>query len=652
MFLLKKIKNHVLLPVLIVLVVLSIESIVIATLELIEFGLGLIESPLLSYSDEFIDLVILTVAKGSSILFLVFLLIKLLKPIKLENTHELKLKTFLGVILLYVGCIIFLIQNLDSSLVIFFNKAPLIEVWPKIILSRSSIGFVGYQIVLVLLLLVIIPIYEELLFRKAVIQTLLQKQMTYGWMVAISSLIYAIFPFIFNLVIYSEEQAFFDFIIRAASGILLAIVFLKTQKIKYTYVLKFLVNCIIYLQFLTIFHPLIAPTKDLYSIVLLILTSIGIVIFFYLIFDSLAIYRSTSTVPPWLGPLLDFRFLKDELKPLLLSIFISLPIIPFGLILFTDHLVLYSDLGGIVVKTMIKCFFLGLVILICGFQIINKKESLKVFSEPTSSLELVITEKYDYIKVNYRDMIRKTPQFLFRHLGFLITSAVIIIGIISPIFLFSMGATIFTRVPGLGTIIEVNMDLDTGQNPFFSYSRVEMKSKSPLIPILPIPRQTEEVFYILKHTNGQWNFLPDTFMIHPGDWIHGLMTVGTWFIILGLICFVLYEFSRNRRITAGIGVLCLTGAELLWYLFTMGIGSIPSGDEPPPPSTNQTLSQFFQMDFELNEFLILPLGLIIFLIAAAILLFSGIQHYYKEKRNIIQETSESNLSEDSIDISK
>jgi hypothetical protein len=75
----------------------------------------------------------------------------------------------------------------------------------------------------------------------------------------------------------------------------------------------------------------------------------------------------------------------------------------------------------------------------------------------------------------------------------------------------------------------------------------------------------------------------------------------------------------------------------------MGIGSIPSGEEPPTPSANQTLSEFFQMDFELSEFFILPLGLIIFLIAAAILLSSGIRHRYKEKRNMIQETPENNL---------
>jgi hypothetical protein len=353
----------------------------------------------------------------------------------------------------------------------------------------------------------------------------------------------------------------------------------------------------------------------------------------------LAIYRSTSSVPSWLASLLDFSFSKDVLKPLLLSIFIFLPIIPYGLILFVEHLILYTDLGGIFVKLIIKCFLLGMIILISGFQIKNNEELFKVFSEPMASVGLIITEKYHYFRNNYRKMIKETPRFAFRHLGFFI----IILGVISPIFLFSMGATIFTRVPGLGTIIEVNMDLDTGQNPFFSYSRVEMRSKSPWLPIIPIPRQREETVYFLKHINGQWNFLPDTFMAHPGDWIHGLMTVGTWFLILGLICFILYEYSRNRRIIAGIGVVCVTGAELLWYLFTIGIGSIPSGEEPLPPSTNQTLSEFLQMDFELNEFLILPLGLIIFLSAAAILLFSGIRHHYKEKQNIMQEISGNKL---------
>ncbi|MFX1515182.1 MAG: type II CAAX prenyl endopeptidase Rce1 family protein [Promethearchaeota archaeon] len=642
MVLTKRAEIHALLPVLTTLLVLSIESIVITLLELVILSSGLLNNLFLSYSEEFLNIVILTVAKGFGILVLVVFYTQKLRSGRIKSSSEIKLLHLLGGTLLYVGCITFLMQNLNNSLIIFPEKTPFFKVWPEIILSKILVEYMGYQIILLLALLIVIPIFEELLFRKVVITALLMKKMRYGWILIISSLCYAVYPFISNLVMYSEEQALWDFVIRLFSGIILSIIFIQTRKVKYTYLPRLLTNILIYIQFLTMFHPLFYPMRELYSLMLLITTSVGIIVLFYLIFDGIATYRSKLSIPTWLDSFLDFQISEDILKPLLFSIIFILPIIPFGLILFIDHLVLYTDLGGILIKTIIKSFFLGLAILICGYQIKTNNELFKAFSEPTISFTLMLKEKYRDLKENYAQMIRITPKVIFRHIGVIF----LVLGAICPLFLFSMAATIFTRIQYVGTIVEVDMYLNTGQGPFFSFSRVEMRSWSPMIPIIPIPRQTEEMFYFLKHTNGQWNFLPDTFMAHPGDWIHGLMTVSTWFLILGLLSFVVIEYRRNRRITAGIGVFGILGAELLWYLFTMGLGSIPSGEEPPPPSTNQTMSQFLQMDFELTNFLILPLGLILFLIAATIILASGIWRHYKEKNSLIPDTSESKSSEE------
>ena len=643
MFLAKKVMNHILLPVLIVLLVLSIDSIAVTILEFIILSPGLMNEFFLLYSEDYLNLVILVIAKGLGILVLVLLLAQKLSLVRTENTTDIKLLHLFGVIFLYAGCTTFLMQNLNNSLIIF-PRAPFFKVWPEIILSRESIEYVGYQIFLLLALLIVIPIFEELLFRKAVIHALLAKRIQIGWILAISSLIYAVYPVISTLVMYSEEQAFWDFTIRFCSGIILSIIFIQTQKVKYTYLVRLLANALIYIQFLTMFHPLISPIRELYSMILLIISSFGIIIFFYLLFDEIATYRSKSSTPQWFDSFLDFRFSKSLLKPLLSSTLVILPIIPFGSILFIDHLVLYTDVGGILIKTIIKSFFLGAIVLFSSYQIKTNDELFKAYSEPMISIPLILKEKYRHLKENYLEMIKSTPRVVYHHFGILI----LVLGVLCPLFLFSMGATIFTRVPGIGTIIEVNMDLETGQNPFFSFSRVEMRTRSPMVPILPIPRQRQEVFYLLRHTNGQWNFLPDTFMAHPSDWIHGLMTVGTWFFILALLYFVVHEYRRNNRIIAGIGVICITGAELLWYLFTMGLGSLPSGEEPPTPSSNQTLAQIFQMDFELTDFFILPLGLIIVLIAAFIILGSGVRRHYKEKRSILPDTS-SNLSKDLLD---
>ncbi|UCG04513.1 MAG: CPBP family intramembrane metalloprotease [Candidatus Heimdallarchaeota archaeon] len=642
MILPKKLKNHALLPVFIVLFVLSSELIVFTILEFMVSTIKNMNSEILPYSDEFLDLVVLTLAKGIGILVIFLLLTQKLRLEEIEASRDIKLQTYLGVILIYVGCTTFLMQNLNNPLLIISDKATIIKVWPEIILSRVSIDYIGYQIVLVSLLFAILPIFEELLYRKVIIQVLSKKQIRIGWILVLSSLMYAISPFISNLVIYSEEQAIWDFVIRIFSGLILAIVFHKTQNVKYPIILRSLVNCVIYIQFLTMFHPFFLPLKELYSLFLLIFVSIGIFLFFYLFFDGITTFWSTSSIPPWLDSLLDFRFSEDVLKPLLFSLIILLPVIPFGLVIFVDRTILFGDLGGSLLKTIIKSFSLGAVVLICGIQIITNKELYKACSEANTSLLKTMQDYYSNLRENYQDLIKKNLRGIFRNFGIII----LIIGALCPIFFFSMAATIFTRVPGLGTLIEVNMEMRSGQNPFYSYSRVDISSRSPWFWMIPTQRTTQEMFYLLKHTNNGWYFLPDTFMSHPGDWIHGLLTVSTWFFILFLMYFVVHEYRRNRKIIASCVVICLIGTELLWYLLTMGIGSIPSGEGPPPPSANQTLSQIFQMDFEMNEFLILPLGLIIFLSVAIIFLYSGVRHRLREKKDFSYETSEKDESEE------
>ena len=110
-------------------------------------------------------------------------------------------------------------------------------------------------------------------------------------------------------------------------------------------------------------------------------------------------------MPPWLDSLLDFRFSEDVLKPLLSSIIVLLPLIPFGLIIFVDHTILYRDLGGSFLRTFIKSFFLGVIVLICGIQIITNQELYKACSEPKASLQLIVQNFYSNLKENYQDLI-------------------------------------------------------------------------------------------------------------------------------------------------------------------------------------------------------------------------------------------------------
>lgn len=649
MLLAKKITNNFFLPVLLIVLVLSIESISKAVLEFIVVSIQLLDSNLLSYSDEFLNIVILTFTKGIGIVVLILLLNKKLRSDKFKTPSEIKFRTFLATaIIIYVGCIGFLMENLKNSLLIFSFDARIIEVWPEIILSKISIDYMGYQLFLILLLLVIMPIFEELLFRKAIIQALLKKGFRSGWIIVFPSLIYAISPFLLNIVEYSEERAIWDFVIRICSGFILAIVFLKTQKIRYPVFLRFLLNLTIYFHFLTMFHPIISQFREYFLFSLLILYSIGIFIFFYIVLDGIATLWSNSSLPPWLNSLLDFRFSKDEqLVSFIFSILIFLPLVPFGFVLFIDHTILYDDFGGSLLKTVIKIILLGTIILVCGIQIISNNTLFEAYFEPNASLKPIFRGYFYTIRKNYRDMINEVPKIFIRHSGIVI----LILGVICPIIFISINATVFTTIAIIFRT-SITMEMASGQSPFISFMQTSIAARSDVLWMLGIQRTTEEMFYFLKHTNGKWYFLPDTFMSSPGDWFHGLVTVGTWFFFLILLYFTIHEYFKNRKIIASVLVIGVIGTELLWYFLTMGVGSTPLGDGPPTPSTNQTLSQFIEMDFEMNSFIFLPLGIILLFLAAIFILFAGIWNRRQEKKTISHTQIDSNYSDDLKDSSQ
>ncbi|MFX1283835.1 MAG: type II CAAX prenyl endopeptidase Rce1 family protein [Promethearchaeota archaeon] len=634
----KKINKILFLPVLLVLLILSIESILSIIIEFFIISFRQINSDLFSYSNEFLHIVKMIIAKGISILVLVLLFNKKLRTYEIELQSDISSRSFLFiVILLYVGCISFLLENLSSSLLIISDTADIIKVWPEIVMSRIAIGYIEYQLSLILLLIIIIPVYEELLYRKATIQALIKKRFRLGWILIISSIIYSIPPFLLNLVEYSEEQAIWDFSIRIVSGLILAIVYLKTQKVRYPVLLKGLVNLIIYFRYLIKFNPIISQFKEYFNISIFIITSIGIILLFYIIFDGIATFWTTSSVPTWLNTLLDFQLYKDgQSRKIIYNLFFLLPLIPSGFILFIDHTILYSDFWGSLVKIGIKSVLLGIMIFVSGKQFFSDHSLFEAYPEPYISIKLIFNDYFYRIKKNYRIVIKESPQFIKHYFGFIL----FILGLISPMILIDMSATVFTSVPLLGRIIEVDIKMTSGQNPFLSYSRAEVSSRSPYFFMLPIHHTIDEMFYFFKHTNGHWYFLPDTFMSHPADWLHGLITVGTWFLLLILSYLVIREYRKNHETVAGVLVIALIAIEMLWYLFTLGLGSIPVEAEPVLPNTDLTFSQFMQMDFEMNWFVSIPLGLILLFLAASFFLVEGFLVYRQEKEKKRNEEEE------------
>lgn len=635
----EKLKKYLFLPVLLVALFLSIESVAVIVLEFIIISLESLDISLLSFSDELLSIVTLILAKGISLVFLAFLINKKLQDDELEPLSEFNFGVFLIVtILVYVGCTSFLMANLKNSLFIYSDRASTIELWPKIVLSRAFIDYIDYQLFLILLLLVVSPIFEELLFRKAVILALFKRRLGSGWIIVISSLIYAIPSYLTTLVEYSEEQAFWSFNIQLGSGLILAFVFLRTQNIKYPVLLKFLLNLTIYFHFLTLFHPIISPFREYFLISLTILSWIGIVILIFFVLKGAAtIWKSPSAMSPWLHSFLDFRFSSDsQLPKLILAAIFLLPLIPLGLVLFIDHTILYNDFQGSLIKTVIKSLFLGAIVLFCGIQIKLNTLLFKACSEPNSSLRPIIQGYYLKIRNNYRTMIKEAPRVVFRHFGILF----LFLGAVSPFLYFSAKATMHTTI--LIFEVAIEMTMTSGQNPFLSFSQISLVERPDNPLIQPM---TEEIFYFLKHTDGQWYFLPDSFMSHPDDWFRGLITVGIWFLFFILLFFALYEYLHNRKIIAGVLVISVIIIEALWWIVVMGEPTIFTVIES---AISQIADRFpfVQVEYELSNFFILPLGLVFFLLAALIFLYSGFKEYFEEKKIVNHVSLDRNNSED------
>ncbi|MHA1993371.1 MAG: hypothetical protein ACW97Z_02405 [Candidatus Hodarchaeales archaeon] len=84
------------------------------------------------------------------------------------------------------------------------------------------------------------------------------------------------------------------------------------------------------------------------------------------------------------------------------------------------------------------------------------------------------------------------------------------------------------------------------------------------------------------------------------DWIHGLLTVGIWFGIIILYAFLIKK-RKNLSLKVALGAISLIVMNFLLINF----------------------------DIQIKEFLILPLGLLLFLLAALILV---IQFFYRRRK--------------------
>jgi membrane protease YdiL (CAAX protease family) len=623
----RKIKDPIFLPIIIVISVLSIELISFSILEMIIRGLETIDNTLSLSLNKSVDYLIRVITRGIGLIAVILIgKGRLLRDTSHKDIEE-KLPIFL------ITSIILFIGFIDFLNVIFqgiFSLGGEIEVWPELTFSRVILDDLGNLLLLSFLLLVLTPVFEELLYRRIIIHSLKKTHIGSGWLILFSSLIYALPQTLLNLVEYSEGQAYWDFFLKIIIGVVLAIVFLRTNQIKYPIIMKSLLNLTFYIDYLIIYQPIVSQFEEVITTLLIILNLIGIFLFFVVIFDGVATLRESSSIlPMWLGYITDFRFSENSKLQTLLGIsVIFLPIVPMGVVLFTDHTIIYNDFGGVLARSAFKLPILSVLAFVSFIGIKSNRSLYEEAEEPNLVLKPIVTDYYLKMRNNYSTLIRQIPGIIFSHFSIIL----LFVGAIIPLFIFSMSATGLIQVAFLW--VETKVEYIFGQSPFFSYSWVYTETKSSL-SFLGY-RKTEEYLYFLKHNNGKWNFLPDTFMSHPGDWIHGLITVGTWFLFLILLAVSVREYINNRKLNAALAILGVIITDFLWLQFAFGLGSIPAGGESQPSLLSQTLLQFIETDFKVLSFLLLPIGLIVLLIAILVLLTVWIRQRRKDKREFVQ----------------
>jgi membrane protease YdiL (CAAX protease family) len=634
----RKIRDPFFLPILIVISVLSIELISVSILEIIVRGLETIDNTLSLSSNKSVDYLIRVITRGIGLIAVILIgKGKLLRDTSHKDMKE-KLPIFLITsLILFIGFINFLKEIFKG----IFTLGWKIELWPELTFSSVIIDDLGNLLLLSFFLLVLTPVFEELLYRRIIIHSLKKNYIGNGWLILFSSLIYALPQTLLNLVEYSEGQAFLDFFLKFFIGVVLAIVFLRTNQIKYPIIMKSLLNLTFFIDYLIMYHQIISHFVEFLTLLLIILNLIGIFLFFVVIFDGVATLReSSSNLPIWLGYITDYRFSENSKLQALLGIsVIILPIVPMGIVLFIDHTIIYNDLGGVLAKSAFKLPILSLLAFVSFIGIKSNRSLYEEAEEPNLVLRPIVTDYYLKMRNNYSTLIRQIPRIIFSHFSIIL----LFVGAIIPLFIFSMSATGLIQVAFLW--VETKVEYIFGQSPFFSYSWVYTETKSSLF-FLGVRKTTDEYLYFLKHNNGKWYFLPDTFMSHPGDWIHGLITVGTWFLFLILLAVSVREYINNRKLNAALTILGVIITDFLWLQFAFGLGSIPSEGESQPSLLSQTLLQFIETDFKVLSFLLLPIGLIVLLIAILVLLTIWIHQKRKDKREYVQVIS--NEREDNI----
>jgi hypothetical protein len=301
-----------------------------------------------------------------------------------------------------------------------------------------------------------------------------------------------------------------------------------------------------------------------------------------------------------------------------------LPVVPLGAVVFIDHTVLYTDLLALGLENGI-----GISILLTF--------SIFLYYSIQTSLSIIPSRETDTLRLNLSFLLTNSvlrKKISFKAFGGGIRSRIIFIvlsaGIISPFYIISVVSRTKVEIIILWQAL-VDISIFIAQNPFFTFQHVVTEIRSNIIFI---GNKTEviDTLFFFQQSFGKWNFLPDTYMSSSSDWIHGLLTVILW---IGIISFYVYLLRKSGQypLKSALGAILLIIMNFVWILFALGFGSLRDEGVPTGIPSLEDISLLVKFDIRIEEFFILPLGLLLFLIAAILIFIQFLKRRNVDKLN-------------------
>ncbi|MHA1977558.1 MAG: CPBP family intramembrane glutamic endopeptidase [Candidatus Hodarchaeales archaeon] len=529
-------------------------------------------------------------------------------------------QSLLLIVFVLVAFLLFLKYEIVSWWVRIFGELSVDLIpWPFHLFDPEKYD-ISYLIFFSLIFVLIQPLWEELLFRRILTGSLLKQGFNHLYAVILSATAFSLYLAFYLLVEVSINDLFWFLLANLTTGLILGTLFVYTGRIRYSYIVSSSTNVYLLLLFLSRNHFEFIPYRELILAISQLTLLIGLVIIFNdiiqkvldgkLIIAIKEIGRSLQTIS-WPS--------ESNLMQYWIVITVFLPIFPLGVIVFVDHTILYTDLLALILENGVSL----LVILVSSFVIYYSIYSKHRFVPNDQRKTSYIGFNWDSTKLSIRNKF--SLKIIFRGVRSRIVFILLLFGVISPFYILSI--TSITKIDVLiflGALIDVSILI--AQNPFFTFQRVVTKIRSNIIFI---GNSTEILnqFFLFQQSLGKWNFLPDTYMSSSADWIHGLLTVIIWLSIIILYGYLLKK-SKQYPLKAALGAVVLIIMNFFWILLAMGFGSISEGGEPSGMPSLEDMSLLVEFDIQIKEFLILPLGLLLFLIAAIII---SIQVFLRRK---------------------